>query len=80
MATLAEKWFNDGVEKGIEQGLRKGLVEGLELAVIFKFGEGAETERIMEAIGKIKDTEKLKNIRKDIMDSVTASELLERLS
>ncbi len=88
MATLAEKWFNDGiekgfeqgVEKGIEQGIRKGLLEGIEMAVTFRFGEGSETEGIMAAIRKIENTDRLKNFKKDIMSSVTAAELIEKLS
>lgn len=88
MATLAEKWFNDGIEKGIERGkeegivlgIREGLLEGIELAVTFKFGEGAETARIMEAIRKIEGTDRLKSVKKEIMNATTAAELIERLS
>lgn len=88
MATLAEKWFNDGVEKGVEQGLekglekgrREGLLDGIALAVAFKFGEGPDSAKIMEIIEKIPSTEMLRNARKDIMGSATAEELIKRLS
>jgi hypothetical protein len=30
MPTLAEQWFQEGMEKGIKKGLKEGLIQGIE--------------------------------------------------
>jgi hypothetical protein len=58
--TLAEKIRNEGIQQGIQQG----LIEGIETLLEIKFGERGL--KLVPAIGKILDTDRLRRIKEAI--------------
>ena len=75
MSTLAEKWFNQGIEKGRQEGrqegIRKGLIDGIKLSLKLKFGDQAKA--IYSYIESIEDI----NILKIIMNSIEKAKDIE---
>jgi predicted transposase/invertase (TIGR01784 family) len=67
MPTLAEKWFQEGMQQGLEQGrrgIRQELLGGIELGVELKFG--SEGVRLLSEIYKIEDLDLLRAIREGL--------------
>jgi len=59
MGTLAEKWFNQGMEKGVKRG-HEGLLAGIRLAMELKFGKTGLD--MMPVVEKIQDIQILESI------------------
>lgn len=74
--TLADKWKEEGFQRGIQQG----LLEGIDLALIVKFGNTAENEKILSIIKDIQNVDRLKKIKSAILEAESISELIERVS
>ena len=68
MATLAEKWF--------QQGERRGLLRGIELGLKLKFGH--DGLRILPDIRKITDTDLLMTIH-DGLETADTPDALRRI-
>lgn len=62
-----------GIQQGIQQGILEGLLEGIELGLELKFG--AKGMKLMPAIRKIKDTDRLKAIKEGVKVATEVSEL-----
>ncbi|MCR4316913.1 MAG: Rpn family recombination-promoting nuclease/putative transposase [Planctomycetes bacterium] len=77
-----EKGIEQGIEKGIEQGIEKGRLESLvdcvESILDTKFGK--EGLRLMSAIRKIEDIQKLKILQRELITLATPEEVRKFLS
>jgi predicted transposase/invertase (TIGR01784 family) len=61
MSTIAEKWFQDGVEKGIEQGIEKGIKKNRQDSALKLIEKGMNNELIHDVTGlSIKEIELLR--------------------
>jgi hypothetical protein len=58
--TLAEKIRDEGIQQGVQQG----LLEGIEALLEIKFGKRGL--KLVPAIGKILDTDRLRRIKEAI--------------
>jgi len=82
MATIAEKWVEEGLQRGLQQGMqqgmqqgaRQGLLAGLELGLELKFG--AEGLRFLPTLYKIEDVDVLRAIHKGLRNADTLEELI----
>lgn len=79
MPTLAEKWIQQGIRQGIQQGIQQGvlegLLEGIELGLELKFG--AKGMKLMPAIRKINDPDRLKAVKEGVKIATNISEIEE---
>ncbi|WP_022670329.1 Rpn family recombination-promoting nuclease/putative transposase [Hippea alviniae] len=79
--TLAQKWFEEGLEEGKYigwqegevEGLKKGLLEAIKIGLQLKFGNNSLT--LFESVKAIKDIEKLKLIKDAIIDAKSVDEI-----
>jgi predicted transposase/invertase (TIGR01784 family) len=78
MATLAEKYREEGIQQGIQQGILEGLLEGIELGIGLKFG--AQGLNLMPAIRQIKNPERLKAIKEAVKIAKSIQEISEVIS
>ena len=62
--TLAEKIRDEGIQQGVQQGIQQGLLEGIESLLEIKFGKRGL--KLVPAIGKILDTDRLRRIKEAI--------------
>jgi len=77
--TLAERLRNEGrqqgLQQGIQQGIHEGLVEAIELGLGIKFG--TRGMKLMPAIRRIKDAEKLRAVKEAVKIAKNISEVKE---
>lgn len=73
--TLAERLRNEGRQQGLQQGIHEGLVEAIELGLGIKFG--TQGMKLMPAIHRIKDAEKLRAIKEAVKIAKNISEVKE---
>ncbi|MFN2344071.1 MAG: cytosolic protein, partial [Desulfonatronovibrio sp.] len=66
-----------GMSEGLQQGMQEGILEGIEDLMEIKFGE--DSLRLIPAIGKIKDVERLREIRRIIKQSKTLDEVEQKI-
>jgi hypothetical protein len=86
MATLAEKYieegFQKGIQQGIQQGIRQGILEGLleaiEIGIGLKFG--AQGINLMPSIRQIKDLERLRAIKEAVKIAKSIEEIRQVIS
>jgi len=67
MATMADKWFQDGVEKGIGIGVEKGIGIGIEKVAKTMLSKGKSSNEIHELTGL--SLEQIESIRRNGMTS-----------
>ena len=75
MATLAEKWFQDGEEKGEEKGQKRAFLEMIETGLKLKFG--TDGMRLFPDIVKIDDKEIFKAIQQRLWTAENLDEIRE---
>ncbi|MFQ5872778.1 MAG: hypothetical protein ACE5JL_03115 [Dehalococcoidia bacterium] len=77
MATVAEKWIEqgrqEGLQEGRQEGVREGLLAGIELGLELKFG--SEGLRLLPEIRKEEDVDVLKAIHEGLKTVDTVEEL-----
>ncbi len=77
MATIAEKWLEQGMEQGLEQGLQQGmqqgLLTGLELGLELKFGR--EGLQLLPEIRKLEDVDLLQTIHQRLKAANSVDDL-----
>ena len=85
MATIADKWVEQGkqqgleqgkqqgMEQGLEQGMRQGLLDAIEVDLELRFG--ADGLRLLPEIAKVEDVDVLKAIHVGIKQMNTPDEL-----
>lgn len=88
MSTLAEQWFQEGMEKGLREGEKKGLMEGAKQGRIVEACEvivelieaqyGAPSQRLIEKLHQIRTHETLRMLRRQMKDCRSLAEF-ERL-
>lgn len=77
MATIAEKWVEQGVQRGLQQGIaegeRKGYLAAIELGLELRFG--AEGLRLMPEIAQVQDVAVLRAIAEAIKVQATLEQI-----
>ncbi|MDW8086565.1 MAG: hypothetical protein RMJ45_01080 [Candidatus Calescibacterium sp.] len=68
-----EKGIKEGMQKGIKEGMQKGLREGLELALRLRFG--AQAQKFITKIRKIRDVDTLREIAKKLQRAKTLRDI-----
>ncbi|MCS7213748.1 MAG: hypothetical protein NZ927_05970, partial [Candidatus Calescibacterium sp.] len=68
-----QEGIKEGIKKGIKEGMHRGLREGLELALRLKFG--AQAQKFVTKIRKIRDLDTLKVIAKKIQKAKTLKDI-----
>jgi flagellar biosynthesis/type III secretory pathway protein FliH len=86
MATIAEKWVQQGLEQGLEQGLQQGLEQGLEQGerqvllrqVRHRFGEAiARQSEVL--LAQISDPAQLEDLGEVLLECEDGTAWLHRL-
>ncbi len=72
-----EKGMSEGLQQGMQQGRKEGILEGIEDLMEIKFGE--DSLHLIPEISKIKDVERLREIRKIIKQSKTLDEVEKKI-
>jgi len=63
MATLAQKWMQQGLEQGLEQGRREGLVQAIVALLRARLGPGeAWLQEVAERLEAVEDLETLQEL------------------
>ncbi|WP_035256749.1 Rpn family recombination-promoting nuclease/putative transposase [Desulfatirhabdium butyrativorans] len=79
--TIAEKLYNEGLERGIQQGRQQGIQQGLlnaiELGLEIKFG--AQASYLLAAIRQVTDIDRLKAIREAIRIGASLKDIEEMI-
>jgi len=77
MPTLAQKWFEEGLEKGkyvgFQEGVYEGLLEAIKIGLQLKFGDDGLI--LFKSIKTIKNIDKLKAIKDAIIDAKSVAEI-----
>ena len=89
MATIAEKWIEQGekkgyqrgieqgmqqgIQQGIQQGTREGMLDGIELGLTLKFG--SRGLKVLPEIRKIEDIDMLRTIHEGLKTVNSLEEL-----
>ncbi|MCX7733607.1 MAG: hypothetical protein N2254_02395, partial [bacterium] len=68
-----EKGIKEGIKKGIKEGMHRGLREGLELALRLRFG--AQAQKFITKIRKIRDVDTLREIAKKLQRAKTLKDI-----
>jgi hypothetical protein len=72
---LAERLRNEGRQQGLQQGIVEGLLEAIELGLGIKFGP--QGMKLMPAIRRIQDAERLRAIKEAVKIAKHISEVKE---
>ena len=70
-----QEGMQEGIQKGIQLGIVEGLLEGIELGIGVKFG--ARGMKLMPAIRKIQDPERLRAIKEAVKIAESTAEIEE---
>ncbi len=73
MATIAEKWLEQGLQQGLQQGMQQGLLTGIELGLELKFGR--EGIQILPEIRKLEDVDLLQTIHQRLKAANSVDDL-----
>lgn len=73
MSTLAQKWFDDGMQRGMQKGVMQEVFDSIELGLDLKFGSEGLHE--LPRIRKITNLDVLRAIRNGIKTAKSLDEL-----
>jgi hypothetical protein len=94
MATLAEKWMEQGFQRGVQQGIEKGLQQGIEKGMelgqetstrdnmiqVLETRFGALPAEILQRLAEIHDIARLKHLHKTAIQTPDLKSFLSKLS
>jgi len=75
-----QQGVQQGMQQGMQRGMQQGLIEGIVLAVHLKFGSTPESRKLVAVIQKVKDIDRLKEVKNAILKTSTVPELIHILS